>query len=48
MTSMNPFMTEIAGVRTKVQGQPGTTNQNLFQQNGPSQHLSTALQPALN
>lgn len=45
---MNPFMTEIAGVRTKVQSQRGTTSQNLFQQNDPLQHLPTALQPALN
>lgn len=44
---MNPFMTEIAGVRTKVQGQRGTTNQNLFRQNDPHT-LPTALQPAPN
>lgn len=40
-------MTEIVGLRTKVQGQRDTTHQNLFQQNDPSQHLPTALQPAL-
>lgn len=47
-SSVNPFLPEIAGVRTKVQGQRGTTNQNPFQQNDPSQHLPPALQPALN
>lgn len=38
----------IVGVRKKVQGQRGTTNENLFQQNDPSQRLPTALKPALN
>lgn len=40
-------MSEVAGARTKGQGQRDTTHQNLFQQNDPSQHLPTALQPAL-
>lgn len=46
-SSINAFISEVAGVRTKVQGQRDTTHQNLFQQNDPSQHLPTALQPAL-
>lgn len=38
-SSMNAFMSEVAGVRTKVQGQRDKTHQNLFQQNDHSQHL---------
>lgn len=38
---------ECRRARAKVQGQCDRSNENLFQQNGWSQHLPTALQPAL-